>query len=175
MPEGNTPATSGSSSKLWYVIGGVAVLLIVAWLAMRVLGGAALGTAGVDVNASPGGGTTYTDQEGNSATVGGTSMPESWPSDAPQNYAGASIQYSGDSNPQTGKAGAAVVYTANASVQNVVDYYKAQLQSNGWAIQGTANTAGATVLSATKDGRTFGVYIIGTGSGSVSVTAGLEL
>lgn len=175
MPEGNTPSTSGSK-KMWYIIGAIIiVILLLFWLVPRLIGGALMGAAGVNANAAPGGGTTYTDREGNSATVGGTSMPENWPSDAPANFAGASIQYSGNSNPQTGKAGAAVVYSANGSVQSVVDYYKSQLTSNGWTIEATANTGGATVLSAKKDTRTFGAYIVGTGDGNVTVTAGIEM
>ncbi len=174
MPEGNTPSTPGSN-KMWYVIGGIVILALVGWFLMRGAGSLLGAASGVDVDRSLDGSTTYTDQEGNTATVGGTSMPENWPADAPQNFAGASIQYSGNSNPQTGTAGAAVVYTANASAQAVVDYYKAQLTSGGWTIAGSVNTGGATVLSATKEGRTFGVYIVPTGSGSVTVTAGLEL
>ena len=174
MPEGNTPSTSGSN-KLWYIIGGIIVLALLGWLLARGAGSMMGAASGVNTQPHMDGSTTYTDAQGNSATVGGGSMPENWPSDAPQNYAGATIQYSGNSNPQTGKAGAAVVYTANASAQAVVDYYKAQLTSNGWTIGGSANTGGTTILSATKAGRTFGVYIIGTGNGSVSVTAGLEL
>ena len=174
MGDENTPSTSGNK-KMWYIIGGIVVLLLLGWLATRGIGGAMMGAAGVNTQQHLDGSTTYTDNEGNSATIGGNSMPESWPSDAPQNYAGATIQYSGNSNPQTGKAGAAVVYSAQASAQAVVDYYKAQLSSKGWTIEATANTGVATVLSATKDGRTFGLYIVNSGSGTVSVTAGIEL
>lgn len=173
MPENNTPSTSGSGNKMWYIIGAIIILLLLGWVISRGLGSAAIIAAGGTPNLD--GSATYTDNEGNTATVGGSSMPANWPSDAPANYAGGSIQYSGNSNPQTGKAGAAVVYTANASAQAVVDYYKAQLAKDGWTIEASANTGAGTVLSATKDGRTFGVYIVSTGSGSVSVTAGLEL
>lgn len=168
-PESSTPASSGKSMKMYYIIGAGAVILIVLWLLMRGAGGA----PGVSQNVD--GSQTYTDAQGNTATVGGTSMPDNWPSDAPANYAGAAIQYSGNSNPQTGKAGAAVVYSASATAQSVVDYYKAQLSAKGWVVAGTANMGGATVLSATKDDRTFGVYIVDSGEGKVAVTAGIEL
>ena len=107
---------------MWYIIGAIIVLLLLGWVISRGLGSAAIIAAGGTPNLD--GSATYTDNEGNTATVGGSSMPANWPSDAPANYAGGSIQYSGNSNPQTG-SGAAVVYTANASAQAVVDYYKA--------------------------------------------------
>ena len=171
MPPENS-AAAPSKTWLWYVIGGVVVLIILAFIFMR--GPVSLMGSGIGADQNIDGSTTYTDQQGNTATVGGNSMPENWPSDAPANYAGASIQYSGNSNPQSGTAGAAVVYTVNASVQSVVDYYKAQLSSKGWTIVGTANVGGATVLSATKDERSFATQIVSNGS-SVTVTAGIEL
>lgn len=155
----------------YYIIGAVLIVLVLGWLFTRGAGS----IAGVDTDRNLDGSVTYTDESGTTATVGGGSMPENWPSDAPQNYAGANIQYSGTSNPQTGASGSAVVYTATASVQAVTDYYKTQLQSKGWTVTGTANVAGATVVSATKDTRTLGVYIVDSGGGTVSVTAGVEL
>ena len=175
MPEGNTPPTSGSSKKMLYIIGGIVLLLILGWLVTRGLGGAMMGASGANMDRNMDGSTTYTDNQGNSATVGGSSMPENWPSDAPQNYAGASIQYSGNSNPKTGEAGAAVVYTTRASVADVVAYYKTQLASSGWTVVGSANMGGATVVSATKAEQSFGVYIVDSGNGMVSVTAGVGM
>ena len=157
-------------NKAVYIIGGIVVLLIVGWFLTR--GSASV--SGVDVDNNLDGSKTYSNEEG-SVTVGGGSMPDNWPGDAPANFAGATIVYSGTSNPQTGAAGSAVSYTARASVQAVADYYKQQLTSAGWTIAGTANIAGATVVSATKDTRTFGAYITDTGDGNVTVTAGIEL
>ena len=158
-------------NKAVYIIGGIVVLLIAGWFLTR--GSASV--SGVDVDNNLDGSTTYSNEEG-SVTVGTTAtMPSNWPSDAPANFAGATIVYSGTSNPQTGKTGSAVSYTARASVQAVADYYKQQLTAAGWTIAGTANIAGATVVSATKDTRTFGAYISDTGDGNVSVTAGIEL
>lgn len=174
MPNDTQPSTSGTGNRRWYIIGGVIIVLLIGWFAMRSAGFMAMRASGVDVDQHMDGSATYTSDEG-SVTVGGGSMPQNWPSDAPGNYAGASIQYSGSSNPQTGAAGAAVVYNVNASAQAVVDHYKAELGRNGWTVTATANTGAATVLSATKDSRSFGVYIVSTGNGAVSVTAGLEL
>jgi len=165
---------AGSSNKLWYIVGGIAVLIILGWIFTRSAGFMAMRAAGVSATPGANGAVTYSGAEG-SVTVGGGSMPSNWPSDAPGNYAGATIQYSGTSNPQTGKAGSAVVYTVQASAQSVADYYKAQLASKGWTVSATANTGAATVLSATKDSRTLGVYIVDAGNGQVSVTTGIEM
>ncbi|HEY4522581.1 MAG TPA: hypothetical protein VJH91_03040 [Candidatus Paceibacterota bacterium] len=172
--ETQTPSTSGSN-KMWYIIGAIVVVLLLGWLVTRDMGGIAGTMAGVDTDRNMDGSTTYTDDQGNSATVGGGSMPENWPTDAPANFAGASIQYSGTSNPQTGEAGSAIVYTVSASSQAVADHYRAQLQSNGWKLENTANVGGATVLSASKGDRNMGIYITDAGEGKVSVTAGIEL
>ncbi|MBI5457770.1 LPXTG cell wall anchor domain-containing protein [Candidatus Kaiserbacteria bacterium] len=170
MPEGNTPSTSGSN-KMWYIIGGIVILALVGWFLMRGVGS----LTGVDVDQAGNGATTYSNEEG-SVTVGsGASMPSNWPSDAPANYAGASIVYSGTSNPQTGQSGSAVSYTVRASATSVADYYKQQLTSAGWTIESTANIAGAMVVAAKKDTRTMGVYITDTADGNVTVVAGIEL
>jgi len=153
-----------------YIIGGVVVLLILGWFLM---GGLGANMAGVDVDRNLDGSATYSNEEG-SVTVGG-GMPQNWPSDVPGVYSGAAIQYSGTSNPQTGEAGSAVVYTARASAQAVVDYYRQGLTSAGWTIEGTATIGAATVLTARKDTRTVGIHIADTGDGNVAVTAGVEL
>ncbi|OGG90766.1 hypothetical protein A3H16_00680 [Candidatus Kaiserbacteria bacterium RIFCSPLOWO2_12_FULL_53_8] len=102
-------------------------------------------------------------------------MPDNWPSDAPAIYSGGTIQYSGSSNPQTGQAGSVVVYSAKATVSSVVEYYKAQLAQAGWTLEGTANSAGTTIISAKKDTRTFGISVADTGTGTVQVTAGIGM
>ncbi len=174
MPEGNTPSASGSN-KMWYIIGGIIILALIGWFLMRGAGSLMGAATGVNVDRGANGSATYSNDQG-SVTVGtGASMPANWPSDAPANYAGASIVYSGTSNPQTGQSGSAVSYTVRASAQSVADYYKQQLTSAGWAIQGTANMAGAMVVSATKDSRSLGAYITDAGDGTVSVVVGIEL
>ena len=169
----STPApASGGKKTLIYVGVGILALAVLGGFASRMMGGAAMRAAGVDINQNGSGATTYSNNEG-TVTVGAGAMPENWPADAPQNYSGATIQYSGASNPQTGKAGSAVVYMVKATAQGVIDYYKQQLGSNGWTIESTANAGGAMVLAAKKDTRTLGVYVVDAGNGSVTVTAGI--
>ena len=172
MDEITQPSSSAGNNKIWYIVGGVVVLLLLGWFLTRGLGSASM--AGVDVDRNMDGSATYTNEDG-TVTVGSNAMPDNWPSDAPQNFAGAAITFSGASNPQTGTAGSGVSYTAKASVQSVADYYKSQLQTNGWTLEGTANVGGATVLSAKKDTRNLGIYIADVGDGTVSVTAAVEM
>ena len=170
MPNGNTPVSSSSNNK-WYAIAAIiAVAVLALWLVPRFMRSA----TGVNVDQHMNGATTYTNDQG-SVTVGAAAMPENWPSDAPANYAGATIVYSGTSNPQTGTPGSAVSYTAQASVQAVADYYKQQLSAAGWTVLGAANVGSAMVVSAKKDTRTMGVYITDTGDGHVSVVAGIGM
>lgn len=119
---------------------------------------------------------TYSNNEG-SVTVGtNASMPSAWPSDAPANYAGATIVFSGNSNPQTGKNGAAVSYTVTGTTAKAVaDYYKNTLTSNGWTVEGSMDLGTQMVVGAKKDNRTFGASIVDGGNGTITVTAGLEL
>lgn len=159
---------------MWYVIGGIVVVIILGWVAVRMMGVGAMYGAGVDTDRNIDGSTTYTNGEG-SVTVGSQSMPENWPSDAPNNYAGATITFSGSSNPQTGQPGSAVSYMVRASAQAVIDHYKSELAANGWAIQGSANAAGAMVITATKGTRVFGAWVADNGGGSATVTAGIQM
>ncbi len=173
MPEGNTTAPRAGINKVWFIVGGIIVIALLGWFFTRgtVMTGLPAGTTG-DRNLD--GSTTYTNNEG-SVTVGGNNMPENWPSDAPKAYSGATISYSGTSNPQTGQSGSAVAYTVNASLASVVDYYKTQIASNGWTTSATANMGGATVISASKGERNMVVYIVDSGNGTIAVTAGIEM
>ncbi len=166
------PQQTGSSKKLYCIIGGVIVLALLGWFLMRGASDMALERAGVDVDYNGNGSATYTTDDG-SVTIGEGKYPDTWPSDAPE-YGEGTIQYSGSSNPQTGESGAAVVFTATASVQAMVDFYKRELVADGWTITSTASVGGATVIGATKDTRTFGAYIVDAGNGMVSVTAGVS-
>ncbi len=160
---------------MYYIIGGVIVLALIGWFLMRGAGSMMGAATGTDVDRNMDGSTTYTNDQG-SVTVGtAASMPANWPSDAPQNFAGATIVYSGTSNPQTGQTGSAVSYTVRASAQSVADHYKQQLSSAGWTVQATANMGGATVVSASKDARTFGAYITDVGDGTASVVVGIGM
>ncbi len=160
---------------MWYIIGAIVAVVLVGGYLSRGAGFMGMRAAGVNVNPAGNGAVTYSNAEGTVTVGGGASMPSNWPSDAPTNYSGATIQYSGTSNPQTGAAGATMVYVVNASAQSVIEYYKSGLTKNAWVIEGEANAAGAMVLSAKKDTRTIGIYVTDAGNGSVSVTIGMEM
>lgn len=169
--------TGGASKKMWYIVGGVLAVLIVGGL---VFGALARTTAkraleratGGKINYGADNTTTYTTDEG-SVTIGGNSLPSNWPSDAPQ-YPGAKIQYSGSANPQTGEAGASMVFEVSATSKAVQEYYNRELTAKGWKIESTATMGSATTLGATKEGKTFAVYIVDAGNGKVNVTVGIS-
>lgn len=157
---------------LYIGVGAVVVVAIVAYLAMKMMWAG----AGVGYQQNLNGSQTYSNNEG-SVTVGtNAGMPSSWPADAPANYAGATILFSGDSNPQTGKTGAAVSYTVTGTTAKAVaDYYKNSLTASGWNMEGSMDLGTQMVIGAKKDTRTFGASIVDDGKGTVTVTAGLEL
>lgn len=165
-----------------YMLIGAGVVVVIAFAVVRgIIGGvantaatAAARAAGVNLINNGTGGATYSDNNGGSVTVGGNKLPDNWPSDAPK-YPDANIQYSGTSNPQTGEAGSAIVFTTGDSAQSVSDFYKKQLAADGWTIEQTANMGASSVLSAKKDTRTFAVYITDSGSGQTSVTVGITI
>ena len=175
MDETTTVQPSGGSGQkvLWIVLGVVVLLIVLGSIVARSVGFMAMKSAGVDVDRKGNGSVTYSNNDA-SVTVGaGANMPANWPSDAPPAYAGATIMYSGTSNPQTGKAGSAVMYNTSASMQSVAEYYTTRLKAEGWTIEGTANMGGTQVISAKKDTRTIGISITDAGDGTVSVTAGV--
>jgi hypothetical protein len=169
-PEQSAPQEQQKSKKWLYIIGAVVILLI---LGKFVMGGVGYSVNGVNVNRALDGSATFTNNEG-SVTVGATKLPDNWPSDAPT-YANAQIQTAMASNPQTGQAGSAVVFTTSDSAQTVADFYKKDLAAKGWKVEQTVSTGQGTMLGATKDTRTFGVYIVDSGDGKVSVTASVSL
>ena len=129
--------------------------------------------SGTDVDTNLDGSTTYTNDNG-SVTVGSaTSYPDTWPDDVPQ-YPGASLQYSGATNPDTGAAGAAVAFTSTDTATVILNFYKTQLEGNGWKIEQTTTMGAATVIAATKDERKVGIYVADAGT-SRSVTVGIEI
>src|SRR3989344_2541681 len=118
----------GGKSKIGvYIVIGIVLLLIIGWLVKGVM---FRSVTGVDVDRNLGGATTYSNEEG-SVIVGGNKLPDNWPSDA-LTYKNATIQYSGSSNPQTGEAGAAVVFTTTDSVETVVRFYEKEPAGKGW-------------------------------------------
>lgn len=167
-----TNQESGGSKKGLYIVI-VVVLVLIALYLMRGSFGLVGAPEGVDVDRNLDGSATYTNDQG-TVTTGSNTLPDDWPSDAPK-YPNANIQYSGSSNPQTGEQGVAVAFFTTDAVQTVMDYYKKELASNGWKVEQTATVGLNTVLSATKDTRTFGVYIADVGNGQTTVTVGIGI
>ncbi len=169
-----TPATASNAKWLYIVIGVVGIAL----LGMLFMGRSIptmFAPAGVDVDQNLDGTQTITTDEG-TVTVGtGASMPANWPSDAPTAYRGATILYSGTTNPSTGEVGSAVSYTAQASIQEAITYYLDGLKAAGWTIESDAEMAGMRVIVGKKDTRTIGIYIADGGTGTVQVTAGVQM
>lgn len=161
--------TQPKSNKTLYIVGGILVIVVLALLLTR----EKTLPNGSTVEKGLNGETTYSNNEGK-VTVGGNSMPENWPSDAPK-YPNGNISYSGTSNPQTGQSGSAVAFTTTDKTADVVSFYKKELLANGWTIEQTATVGAATTLAAKKGTRAFGVYIADTGSGQTSVTVGVSL
>lgn len=170
MEQDTAQTVSGPKKSKKGLIIVIIIVLLGIWLLTRGRGG--IVAPGVDVDRNLDGSATYSNNEG-SVTVGGGSLPDNWPSDAPT-YADAKIQYSGSSNPQTGEKGAVVMFTTSDSATKVADFYKKELASSGWTIEGTANINGATVISAKKDSRTFGAQIV-EANGLSTVTVGVGM
>lgn len=160
--------TQPKSKKGLYIVVAIIVIIILALL----FGKKSLPN-GTEVQRSLNGETTYSNDEG-SVTMGGASMPENWPSDAPK-YPNTTIQYSGTSNPQSGQPGSALAFTTSDKASDVVNFYKKELVAEGWTIEQTATVGTATTLAAKKDTRTFGVYIADVGNGQISVTVGISI
>lgn len=89
--------------------------------------------------------------------IGGSTLPEDWPSDAPA-YPGASIQYSA-SGLQAESAGQGVMLTTTDSLQTVIDFYTAEMKSNGWKIEGSMNAGTTSTIAGSKGDRVFTVVV----------------
>src|SRR3989338_6672852 len=87
-----------SNKGLYIGIAVVAIIIIIGW-GMK---SSVRSMTGVDIDRNMDGSATYSNEQG-SVTVGGNKLPDNWPSDAPA-YKNATIQYSGTSNPQTGRS-----------------------------------------------------------------------
>ena len=149
------------------------MVLGIAWYASTQMMGK---TASGDLQQNGNGSQTYSNNEGSVTTGANAKMPSTWPTDAPANYSGATIIFSGNSNPQTGKAGAVVSYSVqNVTPEAVASYYRQTLAAKGWKIAGDASVGKQLILGATKDTRTFAISISEATNNVVTVTAGLEL
>ncbi len=125
------------------------------------------GNADVDVKD---GSLTVKTSEGTFST--GTSLPADWPKDAPV-YPGATITYSGSSNPQAGESGFGAMLTTKDSAQKVRDYYARELVVQGWKTEATYNADESSVVSATKDTRAFTV-VTAEADGATTITLGVS-
>lgn len=160
------------SKKTLYIVIAIVVLAILIGFGMNSFGPKAI-APGVDLERNLDGSATYTSEEG-SVTIGANSLPENWPSDAPK-YGNGAIQYSASTNEQTGDEGSAIVFMTSDNASVVVEFYKKELASNGWTVEQTATIGAMTIISATKDERTFGVQITDAGNGQTTVTVGISL
>ncbi len=102
----------------------------------------------------------------------GGSVPAGWPEDVPV-YAGADVQYSGTSNPQTGEAGLVLILLSTDDPATITDFYETSLTAAGWTMQGTLQNAGTSIFSAVKDNRTVGMSITGA-EGATTISIGIE-
>ncbi|MFZ2500810.1 MAG: hypothetical protein WAW90_02360 [Minisyncoccia bacterium] len=161
------------SNKVTYIVIAVVVIVFVGWFKMRSFSPMSLipGFGGV-VGTSLDGSTTYKSGDG-SVTVGGSSLPSGWPTDAPV-YSNSTITASVSSNPKTGDNGSMVMFTTPDSIDAVVNFYKTELESKGWVVDQTVSIGIATMLSATKDTRSFAVQISSGDDGKTSVVVGIS-
>ncbi len=152
----------------------VAVLLLAscstAAVQERVLQDAVGDQADVDVDAD---GTMHVETSEGSFTAGNTELPADWPSDAPAVYPGASITYSATVNPSTGNPGSAVMMTTDDAGNAVASFYKSALADKGWQVSATMEGGGNTIITATKDDRTFSMILAAAGD-QTSITLAIE-
>jgi hypothetical protein len=155
---------SGVSSKktLYIVIGVLVVLLIGGYLYMQ--GNSAenkmYGAYGVDVDNNLDGSKTI---KSDYSVTTSNKLPDNWPSDVPT-YKNATISQSTSSD-MMGTNGSTVSFTTSDDTQTILDFYKAELTTSGWAslypgkpITGTQMGA-ITSLMAKKGDRNFSVII----------------
>lgn len=98
----------------------------------------------------------------------GTDVPENWPEDVTV-YADATVQYSASVNPTTGDAGMVLVMTTTDSVSAVSEFYKDELASAGWNLEGTMQGGGMTIMGGSKDNRQVSV-MVSEADGMTSIT-----
>ncbi len=107
-----------------------------------------------------------------SSAVSGGVAPKDWPSDAPL--------YSGASSGQPGANGAVVIEGPNVVVMNtdkpiadVLAYYRSNLKSMGWTVEGDEMAGPYAVLSATKGGNRFSL-VVTVVNGRTSISSGIN-
>lgn len=115
---------------------------------------------------------TIEGEDGASITVNdeGTELPEGYPDDAPV-YDG-TIASAWESTDQ-GKTTYMVSVTTKDSIGDVVDWYKSELESEGWTITTTFKDASSGMINAEKDDRVF-YMAAGTGSDGTDISQTLS-
>lgn len=127
------------------------------------------GDANVDIKAD--GSMDVKTKEG-TATIGSNKVPDGWPKEIAV-YPGATISYSAAVNPDTGKPGMAIVMMSTDDVTTVAAYYKKEAAAAGWTLGQSMETAGTTILTATKGGMTASFMITGV-ENQTSIAIGVE-
>ena len=127
------------------------------------------GNADVNINND---GSMHIETSEGTYDAGSNRLPADWPTDVTA-YAGATIQYSGSTNPATGKAGAAAVLMTADKPEKVVEFYKADLRAKGWTIATTMQGQGTNILGATKGNRALSIMVAGSPDDQTSITIGV--
>lgn len=126
-------------------------------------------SANVDVNTD---GSMQVETDDGTVITGGMAVPDDWSSDVPV-YANGDIQYTAAVNPIDGKPGQAMVLTTSDSAEMVADYYKTQLETNGWTLEAAITGPMGTIMGGTKGNRSISM-LISQADGVTSVTIGVE-
>lgn len=156
---------SGGGNKMLYIIIGILLIIIIAFLMRGSFGSRSMNINGmnVDVDKKMDGSTTIKSDYG-TTTINQNKLPENWPKDVPV-YSNATITTAGETSAQAGVEGMQVIFDTSDSVQAILDFYKNGLTSSGWTstLPGKAITGsqvgGMTVLSAKKDQRNINIGI----------------
>ncbi len=156
---------SGGSNKMLYIVIGVLVVIIIAFLMRGSFGSRSMNINGVnvDVDEKMDGSTTIKSDYG-TTTINQNKLPNNWPTDVPE-YKNGTITTAGETSAQAGVEGMQVMFNTSDSAQSVLDFYKSELTSSGWTslypgkpITGS-QAGGMIVLSAKKDKRNINVGI----------------
>ena len=163
-----------SSKQIWYIIGIIAVILLVGWALLNRNGGSGSIFGGSATQSNSTATTTGTTGGTGGTTAGTNRFPAGWPADAPALMSGAKITYTGAVDPKTKVAGPTIVYTASGSPATAVAFFKSQFSKQGWTFRGQGNVEGSVQLAATKDTRKITVTILETRAGVLNITVGIS-
>lgn len=163
------------SQQIWYIIGVLAVILLVGWALLNRNGSNGSIFGGTDTQSTSTAPTGKATTGKTGGTAAGTSrFPAGWPADAPALQIGAKITYTGTLDPKTKVAEPTVVYTVSGTPATAVTFFKSQFSKQGWTFRGQGNVLGSVQLAATKDTRKVTVTILETSPGMLNVTVGIS-